>query len=172
MPRKSALKKKSESLDIVDAPSEAAANPTEFITIQELMQQGGLAFAMAPPEEGEEEEPEVDESPNWNVSIEGLPEMEAGGAKFSVFTTGEASSGQMVIEFKSRPGVNRNLFSWLTKPSERSITMTVDDHEGNRIESWRMKGVPVALAVDELDRECKDPWYTTFQVTVKDIQIT
>lgn len=168
MPRKAKLVSKSDATDrVADAPSELLPQPVEFLTMQEFLAAQGMS-AM----EGEEPEPEVDEGPKWTVSIDGLPEMEAGGTKFSVFTTGEASSGQMVIEFKSRPGVNRNLFSWLTKPSEKGITMVVDDHEGNRIETWRMRGVPVALAVDELDKEVKDPWHTTFQVTVKDIQIT
>lgn len=168
MPRKAKLVSKSDATDrVADAPSELLPQPVEFLTMQEFLAAQGMSAT-----EGEEPEPEVDEGPKWTVSIDGLPEMEAGGTKFSVFTTGEASSGQMVIEFKSRPGVNRNLFSWLTKPSEKGITMVVDDHEGNRIETWRMRGVPVALAVDELDKEVKDPWHTTFQVTVKDIQIT
>lgn len=168
MPRKAKLISKSDSPEkVVDAPSELLPQPVEFLTMQEFLAAQGMSVM-----EGEEPETEVDEGPKWTVAIEGLPEMEAGGTKFSVFTTGEASSGQMVIEFKSRPGVNRNLFSWLAKPSERNITMVVDDHEGNRIEIWKMRGVPIALAVDELDCEVKDPWYTTFQVTVKDIQIT
>lgn len=168
MPRKAKLITKPDGTEkVVEAPSELLPQPVEFLTMQEFLAAQGMSAL-----DVEEEEPEIDEGPKWTVAIDGLPEMEAGGTKFSVFTTGEATSGQMVIEFKSRPGVNRNLFSWLSKPSERGISMVVDDHEGNRIESWKMRGVPVALALDELDQESKDPWYTTFQVTVKDIQIT
>lgn len=172
MPRKATLKKKGENLEVVDAPSEASLNPAEFITIQDLMQQSGLAFAMASAEDGVEEIPEKDESPKWEINIEGLPPLEAGGTKFSVFTTGECRSGQMVMELLAKPGVNSSVFAWLGKPSERRIKMTVKDHEGNPIENWEMLGVPVAVAIGEMDRESKDPWYTTFQVTVKEVKIT
>lgn len=171
MPRKANLKKK-ETVEVIDAPSEAATEPVQFVTIQELMQQSGMAFALSEDVESPGLEPEVDESPTWTVKIDGLQEMEAGGTKFSVFTPGEASSGQMVIEFLTKSGVNKGLFAWMTKPSERQVQMSVSDHDGNAIETWRMKGVPVALAVDELDRESKDPWYTTLQLAVREIQIT
>ena len=167
MPRKASLKKKEETT-IVDAPSEAAIPPVEFITMQELL----AASGMMPSGEEEEDEPEVDESPKWEIHIDGMKPMEAGGTKFSVFTPGESRNGQMVIEFVTKPGVNSSLFGWLQKPSEKKIRMVVRDHEENRIEQWDMLGVPVAIAVDELDRESKDPWYTTLQVSIKEIVIT
>lgn len=170
MPVKTEMKvsRKKKKLEEVDAPSEAATAPVEFITMQELL----AASGMMPVGDEEEMEPEIDESPKWEVHIDGHPLMEARGTKFSVFTTGESRSGQMVIEFLTKPGVNSTLFGWLQKPSEKKVRMVVRDHEENRIEQWEMLGVPVAIAVDELDNESKSPWATTLQVSVKDIKIT
>lgn len=163
-------KKEVESEGMVaDAPSEVAAPPVEFITMQELLAKANLAGL---DEDDEGPEPEVDESPKWDVQIDGMIPMEAGGTKFSVFTLGESASGQMVVEFKTKPGVNSALFGWLQKPSEKKVRMVVRDHEDNRIEQWDMSALPVAIAVDELDREVKDPWFTTLQMSVKDIKIT
>jgi len=92
-----------------DAPSEVATPPVEFITMEELMQKAGLAGAIAT--EGDLEDPEVDESPTWEVSIDGVQPLESGGVKFSVFTPGESSSGQMVVEFKAKPGMNSAIFA-------------------------------------------------------------
>jgi len=166
-------KKKEDSLvetPPADAPSEVATPPVEFITMEELMKKVGMADAMGDEKVGED--PEVDESPKWEVSIDGMQPLECGGAKFSVFTPGESSSGQMVIEFKAKPGMNAAVFSWLQKPLERKVRMVVTDHEGERIEQWEMTAIPVALAVDELDREVKDPWFTTLQMSVRGIRIT
>jgi len=154
----------------VDAPSEAATPPVEFVTMEELMQKVGLSAAMGAEEDADE--PEIDESPQWEVSIDGIQPLESGGVKFSVFTPGESSSGQMVVEFKAKPGMNAAIFAWLQKPLERKVRMVVTDHEGSRIEQWEMTAIPVALAVDELDREVKDPWFTTLQMSVKGIRIT
>lgn len=166
-------KKKEDSLvenPVADAPSEVATPPVEFVTMEELMQKVGLSAALGEGEEGDETK--VDESPKWEVSIDGMQPLEAGGVKFSVFTPGESSSGQMVVEFRAKPGMNAGVFAWLQKPLERKVRMTVTDHEGERIEQWEMTAIPVALAVDELDREVKDPWFTTLQMSVKGIKIT
>jgi len=171
MPRKASLKK-NDTVEVVDAPSEASLTPTEFVTIQDLMQQSGLAFAMASHTDESIEDTEEDDSPTWEINIDGMPVLESGGVKFSVFTTGESRSGQMVMELLAKPGVNSAVFGWLNKPSERRVKMTVKDHEGNPIENWEMLGTPIAAAIGELDRESKDPWYTTFQVTVKEIKVT
>jgi len=157
-------------IPVSDAPSEAVSPPVEFITVQELLAKVGVDSL---DEEGDDSpEPEIDESPKWEVQIDGMIPMEAGGAKFSVFTAGENSSGQMVVEFKSKAGVNSAIFGWLQKPIERKVRMTVRDHEDNRIEQWDMLALPVAIGVDELDREVKDPWFTTLQMSVKNIKIT
>jgi len=166
-------KKKEDALvetSVADAPSEVATPPVEFVTMEELMQKVGLAGALGAGGEGEE--PEVDESPKWEISIEGMQPLESGGVKFSVFTPGENSSGQMVVEVRAKPGMNAGVFSWLQKPLERKVKMVVSDHEGERIEQWEMTAIPVAIAVDELDREVKDPWFTTLQMSVKGIRIT
>ena len=154
---------------VSESPSEVVNPPVEFLTVQEFLTKAGMASL---DEEDEGTEPEVDESPKWEVQIDGMIPMEAGGTKFSVFTLGESASGQMVIEFKTKPGVNSALFGWLQKPSEKKVRMIVLDHEENRIEQWDMSALPVAIAVDELDREVKDPWFTTLQMSVKDIKIT
>ena len=151
-----------------DTPSEAVNPPMQFITMQELLEGAG----MMTPEDDEGLEPEVDESPKWEVSIEGMQPLECGGVKFSVFTPGEGASGQMVCEFRAKPGTNTELFNWLRKPTYRKLQMTVKDHEEALIEKWEMTAFPVALAVDELDREVKDPWFTTLQMSVKDIRIS
>ena len=170
MPLKTEMKvsRKKKKLKEVDAPTEAAVAPVEFITMQELL----AASGMMPVGDEEEMESEVDESPKWEVHVDGHPVMEARGTKFSVFTNGESRSGQMVIEFLTKPGVNSTLFGWLGKPSEKRVRMIVRDHEESLIEQWEMLGTPVAVAVDELDSESKDPWSTTIQLAVKDIKIT
>jgi hypothetical protein len=165
---KSFKRKKKVVEEPVDAPSESIDPPVQFITMQELLESAGM---IAP---GDEEgvEPEIDESPKWEVAIDGMQPLECGGVKFSVFTPGEGSSGQMVCEFRAKPGMNTGLFSWLQKPTERKVRMTVKDHEEDLIEKWEMTAIPVALAVDELDREVKDPWFTTLQMSVRDIRIS
>jgi hypothetical protein len=158
----------SESL-VAESPSEEVNSPVEFITMQELLAKANLTGL---DEGGEGPESEIDESPKWDVQIDGMIPMEAGGTKFSVFTLGESASGQMVVEFKTKPGVNSALFGWLQKPNEKKVRMVVRDHEDNRIEQWEMSALPVAIAVDELDREVKDPWFTTLQMSVKNVKIT
>jgi hypothetical protein len=92
--------------------------------------------------------------------------------KFPVFTPGEQSSGQVVFEFLPGKGVNATIFGWLRAPKERQITLKLTDKETEEVfETWTMKAVPVAIALDELDAESTDPWCTTFQVSVKDIVI-
>lgn len=163
-------KKKDSSIDETDESAlvEAANAPVEFITMQELLAKAGVVS----PDEEDGSDPEVDESPKWEVQIDGMIPMEAGGTRFSAFTAGENSSGQMVVEFKSKAGVNSAIFAWLQKPLEKRVRMTVRDHEDSRIEQWNMSAVPVAIAVDDLDRNEKDPWFTTLQMSVKDIKIT
>ena len=158
------------STPVADAPSEVATPPVEFVTMEELMQKVGLSATLGDGEEGDE--PEVDESPKWEVSIDGIQHLESVGVKFSVFTPGESASGQMVVEFRAKPGMNAGVFAWLQKPLERKVRMTVKDHEETLIEKWEMMAIPVALAVEELDREMKDPWFTTLQMSVKGIKIT
>jgi len=158
----------SESL-VADTSSEVESPPAELAMMRELLTKVSLAD---PDEDGEGPEPEIDESPKWDVQIDGMIPMEVATTKFSVFTLGESSSGQVVVELKTKPGVNSALFGWLQKPSEKKMRMVVRDHEDNRIEQWDMLALPVAIAVDELDREVKDPWFTTLQMSVKEIKIT
>ena len=87
MPLKTEMKvsRKKKKLEEVDAPTEAAVAPVEFITMQELL----AASGMMPVGDEEEMESEVDESPKWEVHVDGHPVMEARGTKFSVFTNGK-----------------------------------------------------------------------------------
>jgi len=118
-------------------------------------------------------EEEEDRAPSWELAIEGLQVLQASGMKFPVFTPGEQSSGQVVFEFLPGKGVNSTIFGWLRTPKERNITLRLTDKETEEVfETWTMKALPVAIALDELDAESKDPWCTTFQVSVRDIQIT
>lgn len=170
MPAKTELKvsRKKKKIEEVSASNETTVAPVEFITMQDLLTANG----MMPLDDEEELETAIDESPKWEIHVDGHPPMDARGTKFSVFTNGECRSGQMVIEFITKPGVNSTLFGWLQKPSEKSVRMIVRDHEESFIEQWEMLGVPVAVAVNELDRESKDPWFTTIQLAVKEIKIT
>ena len=175
----------------VDSPEKESGlplliDPSQIQQIQQaLIHQdpvpGSSATMMLPPgmmvltEEmmAEEEEDEEDNSPSWEVTIEGLQSLTATGMKFPVFTPGETSSGQVVFEFLSGKGVNATIFGWLRNPKERTITLKVSDKETEEVfETWTMKAMPVAIALDELDSESTDAWHTTFQVSVKDIQIT
>jgi hypothetical protein len=118
-------------------------------------------------------EDEEDRAPSWELVIEGLQALQASGMKFPIFTPGEQSSGQVVFEFLPGKGVNATVFGWLRTPRERNITLRLTDKETEEVfETWTMKAMPVAIALDELDAESKDPWCTTFQVSVRDIQIT
>ena len=159
------FKRKTKIVDDAETPPEAiTANITHVL--QEVEAE------VEPVVEEIVDDEEKDESPTWAVHIDGLQIMEAGAVKFSAFTVGESRSGQMVVEFVAKSGVNSSLFGWLTKPVEKKIRMEIFDCEGERIERWEMNAVPVAIAADELSYECKSPWFTTLQLSVKDIKIT
>lgn len=123
-------------------------------------------------DEDDETEDDVDDaSVNWNVSIDGLQEMEAFSFKFSVFTPGETSSGQVVVEFIVKRGVNSSLIEWLRKAVERKLTIEVSNHENERIEKWEMLAKPIAIAIDEFGQEINEPLCTTIQMSVRQITV-
>jgi len=177
MPRKKKveLQEKDQGLPLL-------VDPVHVQQIQQaLAAQAGEMMQHLPPglmvlteeELGEmEEDDEEDRSPVWEVDIDGLQKLTASGMKFPVFTPGEQNSGQVVFEFLPGKGVNATIFGWLSAPKERKVTLRLTDRDDNQFETWTFKAVPVAIALDELDAESKDPWCTTFQVSVKDIQIT
>lgn len=153
--------------DVADAPSEVVSPPVDFRTMPEVLASAGLTIA------GDEEAPEgPDESPQWEFSIDGMPPLETDSVKWSVFTPGEATAGDMVVEIRVTPGLTSKLFSWLKKPTPLRCSLDVTDHEGKRLEKWSMLGQPTALAVNELAGGMGEPWFITLQLTMRDITVS
>lgn len=164
LPRK---RRNAETPDAANAPSEAVSPPIDFRTMPEVLAAAGLMAT------GDEEAPEgPDESPKWAFSIDGMPPLETDSVKWSVFTPGEATAGDMVVEIRVTPGLTSRLFSWLKKPTPLRCWLNVEDHEGTRLEKWSMLGQPTALAVNELAGGMGEPWFITLQLTMRDIVIS
>lgn len=160
-------RRNAEISDSADAPSEVASPPVDFRTMPEVLASAGLMVA------DETEAPEgVDESPQWSLSIESMPELEVDSIKWSVFTPGEATTGEMVVEIRVIPGLTSKLFAWLKKSTPLRCNLLVQDHEGVNLEKWSMLGHPSALAVNELAGGMGEPWFITLQLTMRDIVIS
>lgn len=160
-------RRNAEISDSADAPSEVASPPVDFRTMPEVLASAGLMVA---------DETEVsegpDESPHWEFSIDGMPPLEVDSVKWTVFTPGEATAGDVVVEIRVIPGLTSKLISWLKKPMPHRCSLTVEDHEGTRLEKWSMMGQPTALAVNELAGGMGEPWYITLQLTMRDIVVS
>lgn len=113
-----------------------------------------------------------DESPVWNVSFQGFPEMSVVSVKFTLLTTGEPSTGQVVMDIECRPGVNRILNDWIKNPSYKETKIEISSAEGDLLDIIRMKCRPVAMAVGDLgDVEVPGrPWITTIQLSSQEIE--
>lgn len=113
-----------------------------------------------------------DESPVWSVMFHGFPEMNVLYVKFTLLTTGEPSTGQIVMEIECRPGVNRILNDWVKNPSYKETIVEVSSVNGDILDIIKMKCRPVAMAVGDLgDSEMLGkPWCTTIQLSSQEIE--
>ena len=153
--------------EIVDAPAEIVAAANDFKTMPEMLLQAGLALqSESPQHEG------PDETPIWDLTIEGLSNLEVDSLKFTVFTPGESSSGDVAVDILVAPGLTAKLFTWLKQPAKRKCKLVVKNHEELHLETWEMQAFPVALAVNELNAGMREPWFTTLQLSLSDIKIT
>lgn len=174
-------RKKTGEEKTADAPSEVAPLPTEFLTINEVLDKSGMVSLAPPPgadpeaeespeeEKGDGEEEEVDLSPTWEFLVDGLPLMQTISTKFSVF---DGNTCQVVCEFVAAPGVNAALFSWLQKPVERPVRILVVNHLEEKIEQWDAIATPAAFAVGEMEIGNGEPWVSTYQMSLKSIKIS
>jgi hypothetical protein len=171
-------RKKTGEEKTADAPSEVAPLPTEFLTINEVLDKSGMVSLVPPPEEdgtppeeeeGAEEAEEIDLSPSWEFLVDGLPLMQTISTKFSVF---DGNTCQVVCEFVAAPGVNAALFNWLQKPVERSVRILIVNHLDEKIEQWDATATPAAFAAGEMEMGNGEPWVSTYQMSLKSIKIS
>jgi hypothetical protein len=157
-----------------DSPSEAAALPSEFVTIREFEEKSGLVtFDDSDGDDSNslQDEDKIDLSPNWQVLIDGLPLLDVVNAKFSVFTVSENNTCQMVLEILATAGINKALLNWIVKPVDKRAKILFSDYELQKIEEWEATASPSALAIGDLEKETGEPWVSTLQISLKKIVI-
>ena len=140
---------------------------------EQIVSPANLLYAAKSEEDAEDivMQMQQDLSPKWLIEIDGLGPVDSLGAKFSVFTPGESSTGQIVVIALAKPGVNRSLLSWVSCPVEKRVSITITGPEGSLIEKWSMVASPVAMAMEDLSAESPEPWSTTLQLSIRELVI-
>lgn len=113
----------------------------------------------------------VDESPVWIVKFQHFPIMNVLSVKFTALTTGEPSTGQVVMEIECRPGINKLLNDWVKNPSYKEAIIEISSQEGDILDVISMKCRPIAMAIGSLGdlEDAGKPWMTTIQLSTQDI---
>jgi len=109
---------------------------------------------------------------HWLVSFEKLPQMNVASVKFTIQTTGEPTTGQVVMEIECTKGVNKVLNEWIKNPVYKDSKIEVFNAEGDLLDIISMKCRPIAMAVGDLgDEEVPGkPWCTTIQLSSQEIE--
>jgi len=109
---------------------------------------------------------------HWQVSFEKLPQMNVVSVKFTVQTTGEPSTGQIVMEIECAKGVNKVLNDWIKNPAYKNSKIEVFNVDGDLLDAISMKCRPIAMAIGDLgDEEAPGkPWCTTIQLSSQEIE--
>jgi hypothetical protein len=126
-------------------------------------------------EEIAEQEDESSENlrPAILMSVEDRDEdetFELSSIKMPILQVGSVASGHLITEIVVGREYSSYFRSWLDSATVKNVEIKINDNEGNRVETWKMKCLLEGIMWGEVTSKSKDPWTLTAQFSAKSMK--
>ncbi len=120
----------------------------------------------------EQEEDHEDLSPKISMKVEDTEEeFELSAFKLPVLQISSSSTGPVIVEVYVKKGHSSYFKKWLESSEYKAVEIVIADHQGEKLETWKAKCLPDAIAWGEMSSKGRDPWTISIQFSSRTLRV-